>query len=275
MHENTTNSEQFLEEIEKQEQDINDACKQLVDALKNIGGIDGDLIEEIQRNVKKCLETREPSEQEKAARKIVEACNKKASPESHGLLEEINNFCEKFRANIEWVTNVDALINLLKDLIKRNKLKINPNQTWKEILLDCLDYEIKILNLWNNSDKCKLTLKKGWINSEDIIYETNKEGMKNISSHCSEWRKVATQKDIEKILNTLIANYSLKAGKKWDIHDEEIAFFMLMTQSDGEFLLKKDKLLGKDRVLKMYPKFRWFRDMMDNWTGQIILIRKK
>ena len=183
---------------------------------------------------------------------------------------------ENFRNNIEWVSDIDSLINRLKNLISMHVLKINSDQTWKEILLDDLDYEIKILNLWNYSNKEYYTIiRNSSINPEISNYETDKDGMNKISSHCSEWRKVATQTDIQKILKSLVANYSLKSGREWAIHDEDIAFFMLMTQSDGEFLLKKDNLLGKNRVFKCYTIFRGFKDMKDDGTGQIILIRKK
>lgn len=290
--------ELFLKWIENQEKQIQDASDKLAGLLAAIGGVDEKLIEEIKSKVWECLQTREKSSQEVDAEKIRDAYATldtlhKQYKESYEKIEEtteeknieeptehkdieINKFCEKFKSNIKWVTNTDTLINRLKDLIQINELRINKDSTWKEIYLDCLDHEIKILNLWNYSEKeYNITLRNSGIDSDITNYETDKNGMNKISSHCSEWRKVATQTDIQDILKRLIAMYSLKAGREWSVHDEDIAFFMLMTQSDGEFLLKKDNILGKNRVLKMYPDFRWFKDMKDDWTGQIILIRKK
>ena len=68
----------------------------------------------------------------------------------------------------------------------------------------------------------------------------------------------------------LAENYLyMKPGRNWDNHDEDIAFFMLMTQCVGEFLL------NNDRVLKCYYDFRWFRNMRDGATGQLILVKRK
>ena len=281
--------ELFLKWIENQEKQIQDASDNLVKLLTAIGGVDEKLIEEIKSKVWECLQTREKSSQEVDAEKIRDAHNtlntlNKQYKDSYNTIEEpakeedieINKFCENFKNNIEWVTNTDTLINRLKNLIEMNELKINKDSTWKEIYLSCLDYEIKILNLWNYPEKeYNITPRNSNIDPDITNYETDKNGMNKISSHCAEWRKVATQTDIQNILKRLVAMYSLKAGREWSIHDEDIAFFMLMTQSDWEFLLKKDNLLGKNRVLKMYPKYRWFKDMKDDWTGQIILIRKK
>lgn len=281
--------ELFLKWIENQEKQIQDASDNLVKLLTVIGGVDEKLIEEIKSKVWECLQTREKSSQEVDAEKIRDAHNtlntlNKQYKDSYNTIEEpakeenieINKFCENFKNNIEWVTNTDTLINRLKNLIEMNELKINKDSTWKEIYLSCLDYEIKILNLWNYPEKeYNITPRNSNIDPDITNYETDKNGMNKISSHCAEWRKVATQTDIQNILKRLVAMYSLRAGREWSIHDEDIAFFMLMTQSDWEFLLKKDNLLGKNRVLKMYPKYRWFKDMKDDWTGQIILIRKK
>ena len=281
--------ELFLKWIENQEKQIQDASNNLVKLLTAIGGVDEKLIEEIKSKVWECLQTREKSSQEVDAEKIRDAHNtlntlNKQYKDSYNTIEEpakeedieINKFCENFKNNIEWVTNTDTLINRLKNLIEMNELKINKDSTWKEIYLSCLDYEIKILNLWNYPEKeYNITPRNSNIDPDITNYETDKNGMNKISNHCSEWRKVATQTDIQNILKRLVAMYSLRAGREWSIHDEDIAFFMLMTQSDWEFLLKKDNLLGKNRVLKMYPKYRWFKDMKDDWTGQIILIRKK
>lgn len=281
--------ELFLKWIENQEKQIQDASDNLVKLLTAIGGVDEKLIEEIKSKVWECLQTREKSSQEVDAEKIRDAHNtlntlNKQYKDSYNTIEEpakeedieINKFCENFKNNIEWVTNTDTLINRLKNLIEMNELKINKDSTWKEIYLSCLDYEIKILNLWNYPEKeYNITPRNSNIDPDITNYETDKNGMNKISNHCSEWRKVATQTDIQNILKRLVAMYSLRAGREWSIHDEDIAFFMLMTQSDWEFLLKKDNLLGKNRVLKMYPKYRWFKDMKDDWTGQIILIRKK
>ena len=280
--------ELFLKWIENQEKQIQDASDNLVKLLTVIGGVDEKLIEEIKSKVWECLQTREKSSQEVDAEKIRDAHNtlntlNKQYKDSYNTIEEpakedieINKFCENFKNNIEWVTNTDTLINRLKNLIEMNELKINKDSTWKEIYLSCLDYEIKILNLWNYPEKeYNITPRNSNIDPDITNYETDKNGMNKISNHCSEWRKIATQTDIQNILKRLVAMYSLRAGREWSIHDEDIAFFMLMTQSDWEFLLKKDNLLGKNRVLKMYPKYRWFKDMKDDWTGQIILIRKK
>lgn len=283
--------ELFLKWIENQEKQIQNASDKLVDLLTSMGGVDEKLIEDIKAKVWECLNTRKKSLQEVDAERIRIANNTldtlhKQYKESYNYTEEtekpqetpsnIERFCENFRDNIEWVSDIDSLINRLKNLISTHVLKINSDQTWKEILLDGLDYEIKILNLWNYSNKeYYITIRNSSINPETSNYETDKDGMNKISSHCSEWRKVATQTDIQKILKNLVANYSLKSGREWDIHDEDIAFFMLMTQSDGEFLLKKDNLLGKNRVFKCYTIFRGFKDMKDDGTGQIILIRKK
>ena len=280
--------ELFLKWIENQEKQIQDASDNLVKLLTVIGGVDEKLIEEIKSKVWECLQTREKSSQEVDAEKIRDAHNtlntlNKQYKDSYNTIEEpakedieINKFCENFKNNIEWVTNTDTLINRLKNLIEMNELKINKDSTWKEIYLSCLDYEIKILNLWNYPEKeYNITPRNSNIDPDITNYETDKNGMNKISSHCAEWRKVATQTDIQNILKRLVAMYLLRAGREWSIHDEDIAFFMLMTQSDWEFLLKKDNLLGKNRVLKMYPKYRWFKDMKDDWTGQIILIRKK
>lgn len=281
--------ELFLKWIENQEKQIQNASDNLVKLLTTIGGVDEKLIEEIKSKVWECLQTREKSSQEVDAEKIRDAHNtlntlNKQYKDSYNTIEEpakeedieINKFCENFKNNIEWVTNTDTLINRLRNLIEMNELKINKDSTWKEIYLSCLDYEIKILNLWNYPEKeYKITPRNSNIDPDITNYETDKNGMNKISNHCSEWRKVATQTDIQNILKRLVAMYSLRAGREWSIHDEDIAFFMLMTQSDWEFLLKKDNLLGKNRVLKMYPKYRWFKDMKDDWTGQIILIRKK
>ena len=288
--------ERFLRWIENQEKQIRNISNQLVDLLSGIGGVDESMIEDIKAKVIECLQTRKKSEQELDAEKIRETYNELNSlhnqyknsynkpeeqldeklDENQKISKEIDEFCENFKNNIEWVTNTDTLINRLKNLIEMNELKINKDSTWKEIYLSCLDYEIKILNLWNYPEKeYNITPRNSNIDPDITNYETDKNGMNKISSHCAEWRKVATQTDIQNILKRLVAMYSLRAGREWSIHDEDIAFFMLMTQSDWEFLLKKDNLLGKNKVLKMYPKYRWFKDMKDDWTGQIILIRKK
>lgn len=267
--------ELFLEWIENQKKQIEDANYKLVELLTTIGGVDEKLIEDIRSKVWECLQTRKKSSQEIDAEKIRDT-ESNETVEDHDVLKEINKFCENFKSNIKWVTNTDTLINRLKDLMQINELRINKDSTWKEIYLDCLNHEIKILNLWNYSEKeYNITSRNSSIDPNITNYETDKNGMNKISSHCAEWRKVATQTDIQNILKKLAAMYSLKAGREWSVHDEDIAFFMLMTQSDGEFLLKKDNILGKNRVLKMYSDFRWFKDMKDDWTGQIILIRKK
>lgn len=194
--------------------------------------------------------------------------------------KSIEKWCEYFKTKIEWVSNIDWMINLLKNLIETKKLDVKFIDTWREIILDCLNYKIKILNLWNSENKINfwsynISTRNSHINHSAIIYETDEKGLEKISNKRIQWWKVASQKDIQDILKSLAKNYNLIAGKKWKAHDEDIAFFMLMTQCDGEFLLQKDKLLGKNRVLKQYHDFRWFKDLKEHWTGQIILIRKK
>ena len=191
------------------------------------------------------------------------------------LLGKLDQYCNSFSCKIKGVSNVDVMINLFKKLLKENKIKITPDEEWIYIDLDVLNKEIRIINLWSyDGGKYKRNERQRNIN-DDMVYETNKNGMIEISNHYNQWREVATQTDIQNILNALTRHHFFKSGKEWDIHDEDIAFFMLITQSDGEFLLKSDKPWGNARVLKCYDNFRWFRDMKENWTWQIILIRKK
>lgn len=287
--------ERFLRWIENQEKQIKDVSNQLVDLLSNIGGVDESMIEDIKAKVGKCLQTRKRSEQELDAKKIRETFDeleslhnqykdsynkpKEQLDENQKISQEINEFCENFKRRIEWISDIDRMIILMKSLLENNELVIKPNDTWKEIMLDCLDYEIKILDIWSCSDEYrfseKLLSRQSVMNPKNIYKETDKEWMDKISSNCSQWRKVPSQKDIQNILKSLSDNYSLISGRQWDIHDEDIAFFMLMTQSDGEFLLKKDRPLWKNRVLKCYHDFRWFKDMRFNSTGQIMLVREK
>lgn len=270
--------ENLLELINNQEKQILDASSYLVNLLESMDGIDKNLIEEIKLKVSQCLSTRKFSEQEidKITNTTLDRSDTEKLEKVQKIPSDIKIFCENFKNNIKWVKDIDTLINYLKNLIKENTLKINQDPTWKEIYLSCLDYEIKILNLWNyNEKKYNITTRNSSINPDIKKHETDITGMNNIWNHCSEWRKIPTEKDIQNILKNLATTYSLKAGREWSIHDEDIAFFMLITQSDWEFLLKKDKISGENRVLKMYHDFRWFKDLKKNWTGQIILIRKK
>lgn len=278
--------ERFLRSVENSEMKIKEISEKLIFLLNSIGGVNPDLIEEIKRKIWECLETREKSDQEIAAENIrtsYKSLNalhndykEKFNKIESSMPDEVEQYCNSFKEKIEWVYDIDKMIEKLDDLIAYWDLKINNDNSGKEITLNLLDYDIKILNLWNyNNNGYNITTKNNEIDSVNNHFEIDRDGMLKISSHCSEWRKVATQTDMQNILRTLTSHYWLKSGVNWDIHDEDIAFFMLMTQSDWEFLLKKDKIFGKDRVLKCYSKFRWFKDILENATGQIILVRKK
>ena len=174
-----------------------------------------------------------------------------------------------FKENIKWIRNPDKMISLLENLKKAGKLITTKKSYWRLVSLDCLDYKIIILNLWNiKAKKYNITKRENRTDFTDSnTFETNKLGMMKISNNYSNW-KVASKKDIQNILRTLSNEYALKAGKQWDIHDEDIAFFMLITECYGDFLLK-------DSVLKCYDNFRWFKEIRKDWTGQIIILIKK
>lgn len=174
-----------------------------------------------------------------------------------------------FKENIKWIRNPDKMIRLLEELEKNWKLTTTKKSYWRIISLDCLDYKIIIRNLWDvNFKSYNITKRENRTDfSGQNTFETNKRGMMKISNEFSKWR-VASKKDIQNILRTLSKKYSLKSGKQFDIHDEDIAFFMLITECYGDFLLK-------DSVFKCYDNFRWFKEIRNDWTGQIILLMKK
>lgn len=190
----------------------------------------------------------------------------KREREDAGSLEKWVN---SFRSKIEWVSdsNKDMMISLLNRLVKEKRLKIITDKTWRYIDFDILDYKIHVLDVWNYKNIIKSTRRKATSYEAD---ETNKDGMMTMSKDNDTWWDVANETVMKSILGKLTENYSyMKPGRNWDNHDEDIAFFMLMTQCVGEFLL------NNDRVLKCYYDFRWFRDMRDNATGQLILVKKR
>ena len=282
--------ERFLRWIENQEKQIKDVSNQLVGLLSTIWGVDESMIEDIKSKVSKCLQTRKKSEQELDAEKIrwtydelnslhdqyKKSYNKSGEQldENPKITKEIKEFCTHFKRGILWVSDKDYMVDLLKHLIETGQLEI-VDYLWKRISLDCLNYDIHILDLRPHT---LLTPElKAWdLNPAIEHLETDKKGMIRMSEfYGADWRRVPSQSDVQNILKSLSDNYPLISGRQWDIHDEDIAFFMLMTQSDGEFLLKKDRPLWKNRVFKCYHDFRWFKDMRFNSTGQIMLVREK
>ena len=189
-------------------------------------------------------------------------------------VENVESWGNTFRYKIKWISDAheDTMTTLLNTLIKENRLKITSDETWRDIDFDILDYKIKVLNLvsyrgnWNK----KMIMRKRSVSPTTVKLETNKDGMEILSNNYGSWWDVADESDIKNILRTLTEKYPfMKPGRNGEAHDEDIAFFMLMTQCLGEFLLKNK------RVLKCYYDFRWFRDLRDGGMGQIILLKKR
>ena len=199
----------------------------------------------------------------------------------------IEKYCNWFKSKVQWISNIDGMISKFKNLMYRGWLIITSDGVWgRHCKLDWLNHEIGVLNLWTyrNSSNWKVSKNPGgktdFIN--DYIYETNLDGMKKISSHLDDadglikdyyyWRRIPDSYEIKEILRKLKSEYSdvvININKANGYHDEDIAFFMLLTQCYGEFILKNDQ------VLKCYDNFRWLKKAKDTSTGQILIIKNK
>ena len=280
---------------EKIIKNINDTTIRLTNSLRGIGGVDENLINKIEEIVSQCLQTRKESEQKNAAEKIRNtediptAQQTELKEEYHEEIEykipeEIEQYCKNFKEKIEWISDVNIMVNRLKDFLKQQHLTIKNDNTGNKIILNNnlsnnLGYDIKILNLWNYNNNKKynynITTKDNEITPAKNHFETDRNSMLKIPIHRSEWRKIPTQRDIKNILKNITWHYRYKGGVNWNNHDENIAFFMLIIQSEWKFLLKKDNLFEKNMIFECSKNFRWFKEMLKSSTGQIMLVRKK
>ena len=288
-----SNPEQFLEDIKNKEKNIKSACAQLLASLRSINGINEGLITKVQKSVEECLNTRIPSEQEVAAKKIVDA--KKSLQELNrsyhnlyhsGSLEdnretsnEFKQFCKErhcddFRENMQWVSDISGAIKLVYMLYKNGKLnKKDSTKAWEYnisriIDVNDLNYEIGFLDISGNKKirHIKRNNKTDFINSS--VGETNQEGMEYLSIKWSEWWKIPSSTEINFILETLNTKYSKDVNMVNE--QDRIALFMLLNNCYWQFFLK-------DKIFKCFDNFRWYRDYDNDSsrTGQILVIRKK
>lgn len=189
----------------------------------------------------------------------------------------LKDYQNKFLYVMDWVPNKSSMVSHFNKLLKTNALKINTDKMWRHIDLDCLDYEIRVLNLWNwNYDNPDYNVKMRNSSNTDFInkctFETNLDGLYKILETNQNWWIIPDENDIKWILKKLKAQYPdiiSNSNKTSTSHDEDIAFFMLLTQCYWEFLLRDVK------ALKCYDKFRWIKMLKENGTGQVMLFRKR